>query len=76
MDTKKNESQEFLSYKTNNYNIMCVRDTILADAEESFIDEIGASLIICQHAMPSSTANIFQTSEMLLVENIYVSADL
>ena len=51
---------------------MRVGYTIMATAAEARIDEIGDFSIINQHAMPSSMENIYQTSKILLTENIYV----
>ena len=61
------------SVKKGNTRIMHVGDTILAAAVEAKIDKIGALYTTIRHATHSSTKNIYQISEMLPMDNIYVS---
>ena len=55
-----------------NANIIFVGDTIMVAVAEAGIDTTGVSSTTSQHATLSSTENICQTSDMLLMGNIYV----
>ena len=52
---------------------MHMSDTILAAAAKAIINKIFAFLTTSWHAMHSSMENTYQISDMLPIENIYIS---